>query len=334
MGISVGLGLTNNCNLSCPHCYRPTEDIGNLTVQDIRTVCDSLDVGSTNLGTGENILNPEFFPIVQYLQDRRIKTSLTSNGYSVSQVPDEMLKRFHDVEFSFDFGTREGQDAFRGSGAWKMAIDSMERCLTLGVEVTILACLMRINYDRMGEIAKLAGSYGVNFRVNVYQPVRTDRFSLTYENFWDGFRQLFDAAPIVTCTEPIVNVALGWRRLSGPQCGRSSIRVTPYKKVLPCVYWPTPALSLKEVPEVRDRIWETPEFQKTRAIPEVCRSCEWVQNCWGGCASRRILRGDLYRPDEFCPIVRGEQLTLNHQVTEEKELLHAANVCTTIVNPS
>ena len=28
MGYSIGIGLTNNCNLDCAHCYRPTGQVG------------------------------------------------------------------------------------------------------------------------------------------------------------------------------------------------------------------------------------------------------------------------------------------------------------------
>jgi MoaA/NifB/PqqE/SkfB family radical SAM enzyme len=40
------------------------------------------------------------------------------------------------------------QDAFRGPGSWDLAMRAMERCRTLGVEVTIIAMIMRTNYPR------------------------------------------------------------------------------------------------------------------------------------------------------------------------------------------
>ena len=35
---------------------------------------------------------------------------------------------------------------------------------------------MRTNYDKLPEIGVLAARHGANFRVNVYQPVKTDAF--------------------------------------------------------------------------------------------------------------------------------------------------------------
>ncbi len=50
MGLSVGIGLTNECNLRCPHCYRPDAVIDRLSLEDVRRVCASIPVRSVNLG--------------------------------------------------------------------------------------------------------------------------------------------------------------------------------------------------------------------------------------------------------------------------------------------
>ena len=78
MRFSLGLGLTNACNLSCAHCYRDTGPAQYLTLADVRRVCASLPVRAANLGTGENGLHPEFHAIVDYLQAEGIATSITS----------------------------------------------------------------------------------------------------------------------------------------------------------------------------------------------------------------------------------------------------------------
>ena len=39
MVFSVGLGLTNECNLRCPHCYRPDTVVQRLTLRDVQQVC-------------------------------------------------------------------------------------------------------------------------------------------------------------------------------------------------------------------------------------------------------------------------------------------------------
>ena len=64
--VSLGIGLTSDCNLSCAHCYRDQDRVYNLTLDDIKKVCESIGISSIGFGTGENGLNPEYFEILEY----------------------------------------------------------------------------------------------------------------------------------------------------------------------------------------------------------------------------------------------------------------------------
>jgi MoaA/NifB/PqqE/SkfB family radical SAM enzyme len=176
MGFSVGIGLTNDCNLNCAHCYRDTQRVDNLSLDQIKTLCKSLPVDAMDLGTGENALNPEFVPIIEYLHARGVRLSLASNGYSLIALDGDYLQMFHEVEVSVDFATQDEQDTFRARGNWTLVHRAMERCQTLNVPVTVLATLMSINFDKMDALARLTQRHRVNLRVNAYQSVKTDRY--------------------------------------------------------------------------------------------------------------------------------------------------------------
>lgn len=330
MAYALGLGLTNECNLSCAHCYRATDRVDRLTMADVRTVLDSLEIGSANLGTGENGMHPEFLPIVEHLLAQGIKTTLTSNGYSVQCLPDSVLSRLREVEFSFDFPTRQEQDAFRGQGAWKLAMDSLDRAKRLGVVVTIIAVMMRTNYKRLKEVAALAAKVGANFRINIYQPVQSSSFTMSYEQFWDGLRDLFASCGLVACTEPLVSALSGLNSTEGCACGRRTIRVTPERRIIPCVYWPRQGLPLSDLPRLRETVFQTEEFRHCRIVPPACAGCAYVATCGGGCAGRRILAGGLDQPDPYCPIIRNDPLRLSWRRANGKPLLKSGSACTTI----
>jgi MoaA/NifB/PqqE/SkfB family radical SAM enzyme len=216
MAFSIGVGLTNECNLRCPHCYRPDMVIERLSLFDIQRVCDSIPVKSMNLGVGENGLHPDYHPILEYLAGRDIVTSITSNGLSTEVLTDAELRRFRSIEFSLDFPTEQEHDAFRGQGNWRTVIKALERCANLNVPVTLTSVMMRINYDKLPELARVAASFGANLRVNVYQPSKTDRFSVSYEQFWQGFTQLLGATRLVATTEPVLAGVLGIEGFVGP----------------------------------------------------------------------------------------------------------------------
>jgi MoaA/NifB/PqqE/SkfB family radical SAM enzyme len=326
MGYSVGIGLTNDCNLNCAHCYRPTDQVYCLTLDEVKTICQSLPVDAMGLGTGENSLHPQFLEIVEYLRGQGIVLTMASNGYSLNTLPDEVLGAFHDVEVSIDFAAEREQDLFRGRGNWRDVHAAIERCRRLGIEVSILATLMNTNYDQMGDLVGLARSVGTNLRVNVYQSVNTASFRLSYEQFWDAYRRLFASALLVSCTEPVVRAVLGLDPVFSP-CGRHSIRFTPQGRVVPCVYWPGGSLTIADVPRLGAGILDTPEFQRARQVPPSAKDC----SCQGGCASRRALSGELDQHDEYCPWVRGDEIHLEVQMAPQKDLPRGKNVCTTIV---
>lgn len=326
-GLSVGIGLTNECNLRCPHCYRPDQAVDRLSLADVRRVCESLPVRSMNLGVGENGLHPEYAAILDYLAARGIRTSITSNGLSIQALPDLAVKRFHSVEFSLDFPTEREHDAFRGPGNWRTVVAALERCAGLGLPVTVTCVMMSINHDRLPALARLAAGFGANLRVNVYQPSRTDRFTLSYEQFWEGLRRLLGAARLVATTEPVLAAVLGLPDFAGPGCGRSTVRVAPDGRVLPCTYWPASTLGVDDLAARGAAIVEAPEFAQARSRPAACAGCP----CRGGCAGRRALAGRLDAPDPYCPFARGDRLTLDWTPAGSEDLPKVGSACTTVV---
>ena len=333
-GLSVGVGLTNACDLACAHCYRETERIDQLTPAQVEGICDSLPVRSINLGTGENGLHPDYAAIVQTLRERGVRLSLTSNGFTIDRSSDDTLRSFNEVEVSIDFPTEAEQDAFRGRGNWARVVAGVERLTRLGVTVTVLSVMMKTNFRRLSEIAKVAFGLGANYRVNVYQPVKTDAFTLTYEEFWEGFRRLLSATRLVSTSEPILNAMLGAPFREGTGCGRRTVRVSPRGDIIPCVYWGHSDVRLEDLPALgADGILDSAQFARVRTIPEVCRSCAFVDTCQGGCAGRRELGGGIDRPDPYCPLVRGETVDLEWAPADRRELLKTGSACTTVLAP-
>jgi MoaA/NifB/PqqE/SkfB family radical SAM enzyme len=329
MGYSVGIGLTNDCNLNCAHCYRDTERISSLSLEQVQRICQTIPVASMGLGTGENALHPEFIPIVEYLRGKEIRLSIASNGHSLTSIPEQTLSAFQDVEVSLDFSTQTEQDAWRGAGNWALVHQAIERCQKLGIEVSILATMMRTNYKKMDRMVALARQDGVNLRVNAYQAVKTDNYRLQYAEFWEGYRRLFAESLVVACSEPVVRAVMGLGEVQSP-CGRSSIRFNPRGQVIPCVYWPTnpgPLPELEDLYRLGSQVMENTWFQFARETPSSASDCP----CQGGCASRRALNGKLDAHDDYCPWSRGKQIQLPWQPAPAKDLMRAGNVCTTIV---
>jgi MoaA/NifB/PqqE/SkfB family radical SAM enzyme len=330
VGYSVGIGLTNDCNLSCAHCYRDIDRIDYLSLEQVQHICQAIPITSMGMGTGENALHPEFISIVEHLAAKDIRLSIASNGYSLASIPEEILAAFQDVEVSIDYPTQAEQDAWRGEGNWTLVHQAIDRCHRLGIEVSILATMMRSNYAQMDQMVALARQDDVNLRVNAYQPVKTDFYRMEYEEFWEGYRRLFAEGLVIACSEPVVRAVMGLDEVKSP-CGRQSIRFNPRGQVIPCVYWPTdlePLPDLEDLIQLGSRVVEDRSFQTARDVPRIASECP----CQGGCASRRALNHNLDTHDDYCPWVRGEEVFLPWWPAPAKDLMRAGNVCTTIVS--
>jgi radical SAM protein with 4Fe4S-binding SPASM domain len=329
-GISLGLGLTNECNLTCAFCYRDPTRADRLSLQQVKSVMESLPIRSVNLGTGENGMHPEFKAIVAYLRTQPVKLTITSNGHSVAVLDDQDLRAFHDIEFSLDYPTQAEQDAQRGPGNWQLIHQQAERCVRLGIPLTIIAVMMKSNFLRLADVARVAKLFDAPLRVNVYQAVRSDLYALSYEEYWQGFRRLFESTDVIAVGEPLVRAMAGLPPfLAG--CGVSTVRVTPRATTQPCVYWPGPGEPLSQLISSGFEILNSAPFQQARTLPEACRSCEFRDTCHGGCAGRRRLQGALPHPDFYCPIIRGERPRLQICMAVNRDLPKVGSSCTTVV---
>jgi radical SAM protein with 4Fe4S-binding SPASM domain len=291
---------------------------------------DRLPVRSVNLGTGENGMHPDFKAILAYLRTKPVKLTITSNGHSVAVLEDNELRTFHDIEFSLDYPTLAEQDAQRGHGNWALIQQQAERCLRLRIPVTIIAVMMKSNYLRLADVARVAKQFDAPLRVNVYQAVRSDVYALTYEEYWEGFQGLFEETDVIAIGEPLVRAMAGLPPLRAG-CGVSTIRVTPRATTQPCVYWPGPGEPLSDLISAGTNILSSTPFEQARTLPQTCSQCEFRDSCHGGCAGRRSLQGVLLQPDSYCPIIRGERPTLRIRMAANRDLPKLRSSCTTVV---
>jgi radical SAM protein with 4Fe4S-binding SPASM domain len=296
----------------------------------VRAVVQRIPVRSVNLGTGENGLHPEFLPILAYLRAQPIKLTMTTNGYSAASLADADLGAFQDIELSLDYPTEVEQDNQRGPGNWRLLHEQAARCRRLGVAVTFIAVMMRSNFDRLAAVAAIARAYDAPLRINVYQAVRTDTFALSYDQYWTGFEQLFEATDVIAIGEPLVRAMAGLPPRHGG-CGVATVRVTPRATVQPCVYWPGGGAPLDILLDAGAEVVATRPFVDARSVPEICTGCAHLAACGGGCAGRRRLIGALDKPDPYCPVARGEERRIVIRQAAARDMPKLESACTTIV---
>ena len=74
-GLSVGIGLTSDCDLSCAHCYRDPTNVSRVTLEQIKVICDNLPVASWLDGPVRKRQSPRWsWPRLSHVHRRRMVT--------------------------------------------------------------------------------------------------------------------------------------------------------------------------------------------------------------------------------------------------------------------
>ncbi len=335
-GLSVGMGVTANCNLNCKHCYSRPLRGQNLTLKQVLKVAETKNISSINFGTGESLCHPEFSEMVDKCYEMGIKMSLTSNGYSIIGLADEQLSKFNDLDISLDFIGRSKQNSFRNGESQELVDQAIEKSKRLGIEFSITAVLMNINYKGIPQLLEKVAEEGCNLRVNVFKPVPKAgiyKYRLSFEEFWEAVYLLFTHGNLISCSEPIVNAMLDIPSIVPKSpCGSNSIRIHPNGTVSPCVYLTDSHVHIDNIEDSFEAAVESEPFKRLAMVPEFCKTCEKIDACGGGCASRRHLNGGLDKPDEYCPLYR-ERTIPEIEVIKcktPKDLVHSSYLCTMI----
>jgi len=329
---TLGIGLTNRCNTNCPHCYsRPDNGSCDLDPKRLSALLDTIPVKSINFGNGESVFHPRFREIINEIADRGIPMAVTTNGATVSQLSDNEIRLFNDIDFSLDFPVRELNDDWRGMGSFDSVMKGINKCKKLGVEASLVSCLMNNNYNYMGKMADLAVKLELNLRINIYKSVFTDRFRPSYNEFWTAISDLSHTAYFTACSEPIVNAAIN-NRNNGCECpcGNQSIRIHPGGTVVPCVYLNNNGYCIEDLIEDYQDVSGHLSNLVNLPLPGICRECELSDICNGGCSSRRIINGNPTSPDEYCFKIKDEIPKISARWKESKGLVHEDYLCTMI----
>jgi len=176
-----------------------------LTESQVLGVCDALP-SAPQSGTGER--SSGYAAIVRASSARGVKLSLTSNGTRSSAPPTKTTRGVSRAGGLHRFPTAAEQERF-GSPALAARHAASSGPTLLGITVTVLSVMMKTNYRRLTRHARWRLSLGANYRVNVYQPVRRTPVTLSYDEFWDGFKAAPGETRLVQHHRADLNAMLG-----------------------------------------------------------------------------------------------------------------------------
>jgi AdoMet-dependent heme synthase len=315
----VHLLVTLDCNFSCAQCQvdaRKREET-QLTFDELaRLIGDIANAGVRHLIVtgGEPLTRPDIFDILRCAGETGIPLiTLATNGYLVERYRQELagLRIDRVVTSIDDVGQRN--DAIRGKrGAFERALTALDIFREIGVQERIVnTTVFPGNISRLEDLAPhVAASSATGWVVGLLIPTGRAQ-SLEKRFFGDSeISALFDLIKRLRVSVPIeLNSHTGclqkcYRDITTEpfycRAGVETCSITPWGEVLPCNIVCDDRFSEGNVRDRRfDTIWKEGfgEFRNP-VYPEMCRSCEFLAACGGGCWGYRVL-GEKYCYKKF-----------------------------------
>lgn len=313
--------VTENCNLRCSHCYYPGKrpGIDELTAAEAMRVADEISAsGAVNvvLSGGEPFLRKDFLYLLDHISKLGFAgIDIATNGTLITrEVAKKVKKAGAKVQVSIDGDTPALHDEIRGlKGGFEGALRGIRLLQDEGVPVTACTVATRKNVGVIPNIISLTRELGVNYRVQGMMPVGRGRTNAKSRLTPVQMKQLVEyldseSVPITSYTftlkEP-PDTPVEPETTGACSAAVTACNITAEGSVVPCThFWGLRADNLRD--HSFGWIWENSlllRYFRSMALAEVkgvCRDCEYLGVCRGGCKVENFLTGDMFGPNKSC----------------------------------
>lgn len=241
----IDISYSYACNLHCQHCTASRFSKKNgrkLTPWDLRKISDeahALGFCQYCLSGGEPLIFKDLDQVIGALQPDRFHLTMSTNGHFMTQEMARHLKQIglDKVKISLDDFNEKLHDENRNNkGAYRKAIDAMFHAKEAGLSVVIQTVVTHQNCqtDRLMQMAKFAQEHG--FTIDVLIARATGAWEgkhevLIDESDTDFILKVHEQYPVLhRDTFPSYGMD------KGCGCVDSTLHITQYGDVLPCVY--------------------------------------------------------------------------------------------------
>jgi len=175
---------TQECNLSCVHCYSSAgnqSSPGTLNTEEAKSfIRDLVDFGVPVIlfSGGEPLLREDIFELASFARGLGLRTVLSTNGTLITK---EIAAKIRDVEFAEAGISLDGigvkNDQFRGKkGAYEAALQGIRNCIAIGQKVSLRLTITGSTYSEIPAIFDLVEREGIE-RVCFYHLAYVGRAS-------------------------------------------------------------------------------------------------------------------------------------------------------------
>ncbi len=306
----VSIEITGRCNLRCHHCFNESSPSSphELPLAHIERFLDDVQtwgVRIIRITGGEPTVHRQFAEILEACRRRAIGLGLNTNGIYTEDLLRYLVTAPDDMFFISIDGMEANNDAIRGHGTFKRAVDSCRVLKTAGRNVMIGFHVGEGNRSDVPELLALAAELGVDVKIAPLRPVgravrELPHFLIQPRSFYEVVQQITRLRRAYTD----IRIYTDFDLLDGPPAsdcsrdpnrascaaGRSLLNVRSDGAINPCAFFDAAGPSFVAGNITRDSataVWQDPtSFQAFRVQEksETCHRCDhYERRCQGGC---------------------------------------------------
>jgi radical SAM protein with 4Fe4S-binding SPASM domain len=274
--------LTNNCNLTCKHCYNGRSE-GNkeLTIDDLNWLLENVENKRTTFLGGE----PMLYPLLEDALDAFPKVTVSTNGMLVNEDNVHILKKAIGVQLSTEIGVGE-TNFIRGKDVWETVMHVGDLLQSEGIEYYFRASFWEGNLGYLKEFIEMEAPLALFPRLDK-PPLPPQLTSKLFEEVLKHENWIL-ALPNF----------LQYLRKNG-RCKAATERINIYydKKITPCNF--DLEYHLGRIGDDVERIEVNIEnfVLNNKIVPPSCMGCKNVEVCRGSCYASHVYEGCPLRYD-------------------------------------
>ena len=326
----IDWAITAKCNLRCRHCRGMFQ--GDISSQRARKLVEEiaeLRPGWVIVEGGEPLLRNDLFELLSLMRQKQLEVHLITNGLLINNEILSQLKQLGiKLIISIDGATPETYEEIRTGANFKKAVQAARLCAEEGLLEAIDFTVLKMNYQEIPGIFKLAASLGVpkvtfiglkpcyNYSAELLSPEECgEAIRLACQASEETGIEFFFDEPFfwavvkewrLTARMPEENAGILVSSTTACIFGEY-LFIEPSGDVKPCSFSPMTVgnVNEKSLDEIWDEMLSSSFFHqikdpKTRTGG--CQSCQYLADC-KGCRSRTfVLTGDWFASDPCCPL--------------------------------
>jgi MoaA/NifB/PqqE/SkfB family radical SAM enzyme len=171
---SVRWDITNQCNLSCKHCYVHEDNTVNISIDKIKMIIQkllSMGLREVNFSGREPTLRRDLCDLIIFSKEKGLSVNLTTNGVVLSknEFYNILCLKLNKIVFSLDGSTASIHDKIRGSGNFNKTYNNILNSVdyikqnNLSTEVGVSCTLHKLNAMDMVNMIELCKKMQIQF---------------------------------------------------------------------------------------------------------------------------------------------------------------------------